>query len=168
VHPRLALGIARRGGRFVVRAGDRVEPAGDVAGHVELRMHDEVHVALLPGQLHDHGVDEERHVVGDHLDDGVAAGRPAVLGQGRREDMEAGRPLGARLGGAVVRDQRAVQLLRGAVHQVVGGDVPVVGAEQRPDLVLGRSPGPVTPLGEGDRLVQQVVLLGVDGQVGRH
>ena len=37
-------------------------------------------LAVLLGELHRHRVDEERHVVGDHLDDRVAAGGPAVLG----------------------------------------------------------------------------------------
>ena len=50
---------------------------------VELRVDHEVDVAVLAGQLHRQRVDEERHVVGDHLDHGVPAGRPAVLGDGR-------------------------------------------------------------------------------------
>ena len=41
---------------------------------VELRVDDHVHVAELAVQLHRQRVDQERHVVGDDLDDGVAAG----------------------------------------------------------------------------------------------
>ena len=164
VHPRLALGALRRLGGLVVGARDVLEPPGHVAGDVELRVDDEVHVALLAGQLHDDGVDEERHVVGDDLDHRVTAGRPAVLGQGRGEDVDAGGALGAGVGRAEVRDQRAVQLLGGAVADVVGGDVPVVGTQERPDVSARRASGPGAALREGDRLGQQMGLL----DVGRH
>ncbi len=168
VHPRLTLGAVGRWRRLVVRAGDGLEVAGDVTADVELRMDDEVDVTLLTGQLHDHRVDEERHVVGDDLHHRVATGRPAVLGQGRREDMDAGGPLRSHLGQAVVRDQRAVQLLGGAVHHVLDGDVAVVGVEEGGDVLLRRSSGAGAALGESDGLVQQVGLLGVRRQGGRH
>ncbi len=168
VHPRLPLGALGRLGGLVVGAVDLLEPARDVAGDVELGVDDQVYVALLPGQLHRDRVDQERHVVGDHLDDGVAAGRPAVLGEGRREHVDAGRALGADVGRAVVGDQRAVQLLRGAVADVVGRHVAVVGAEERSDLVVGRSAGTGAAFRESDRLGEQVGLLGVGRQAGRH
>ena len=167
VHPRLPLGALDRLGGLVVGAVDLPQPAGHVTGDVELRVDDQVYVALLPGQLHHDRVDEEGHVVGDHLDDGVTTGGPAVLGQGRREDVHGGRALGAAVGRAVVRDQRAVQLLRGAVADVVGRHMAVVRAEEGSDLVAGRSAGAGAALRESDRLGEQMGLLGVGRQAGR-
>ncbi len=164
VHPRLTLGALGRLGGLVVRAGDGLQPPGDVAGHVELRVDHQVDVALLTGQLHHDRVDEEGHVVGDDLDHRVPAGRPAVLGQGRGEDVDACGALRTRVGGAIVRDQRAVQLLRGAVADVVGGHVAVVGLEERTDVGAGRPAGAGAALREGDGLGEQVGLL----DVGRH
>jgi hypothetical protein len=167
VHPGLALGAVDRRSRLVVGADDGLQAAGDVAGHIELRVDDQVDVALLPGQLHDHRVDEEGHVVGDHLHHRVTAGRPAVLGEGRREHVHAGGALWTHPGLAVVRDQRAVQLLGGAVGHVLDGDVAVVGVQKGGDVLLRRSSGARASLGEGDGLVQQVGLLGVRRQSGR-
>ena len=67
--------------------------------------------------------------------------------------------LGAEVGRPVVRDQGAVQLLRGAVADVVGRDVPVVGLEERTDLVVWRPAGTGAALRQRDRLGEQVGLL---------
>ena len=91
VHPRLAGHVVRELGPvdlLVVVGEDLLELSGDVAADQDLRVHDHVHLAVLLVELHRHRVDEERHVVGDHLDDGVPAGGPAVLGDGRGEDAD--------------------------------------------------------------------------------
>jgi hypothetical protein len=168
VHPRLAHRPLGRLGGLVVGARHLDQRAGHVTADVELRVDDQVHVALLPGQLHHDRVDQEGHVVGDDLDDRVATCGPAVLGEGGREHVDAGPALRSLLGGAEVRRQGAVQLLRGPVADVVDGDVPVVGMEERTDLVVGWAAGAGAALRESDRLTEQVGLLGVDRQVGRH
>ncbi len=61
--------------RAVGHRHHRLEHAGDVADHVEVGVDHDVHVAQLAGQLHGERVDEERHVVDDHLDHAVP-GRP--------------------------------------------------------------------------------------------
>ena len=70
-----------------VLGADLEQPALLVAGDLELRVHDHVDVALLRGQLHRHRVDEERHVVGDRLDDRMRA-LPTVLLDGRGIDVD--------------------------------------------------------------------------------
>ena len=90
-------------------------------------------------ELHRHRVDEERHVVGDDLDDRVAAGRPAVVGVARGEDVHVGAALRAVVGEPELRGQGGVQVDVGAVGEVVGGDVAVVGLDQAADLVGRRA-----------------------------
>ena len=51
-----------------------MELAAQVTSYDELGVDHQVDVVLLLGQGHRDGVDEEGHVVGDHLDDGVPAG----------------------------------------------------------------------------------------------
>ena len=79
VHPRLAEHVVRHVARDAVLAlggVDLLEVTGDVPAYQQLRVHDHVDRAVLLVELHRHRVDEERHVVGDHLDDRVAVGRP--------------------------------------------------------------------------------------------
>ena len=52
---------------------DVEQGAVGVAPHDDLRVDDEVDAAPGPGQLVRHGVHEERHVVGDDVDDAVRA-----------------------------------------------------------------------------------------------
>ncbi|MGX1120193.1 hypothetical protein RKD37_005556 [Streptomyces ambofaciens] len=106
------------------------ELAGDVAPHHDLRVDDDVDAAALAGQLVGHGVDEEGHVVGDHLDDGVAA-RPAVLLDRRGVHADVRRALRAVLGQPVVRDGGSEDVDRVAVGEVLRGRVPVVALEER-------------------------------------
>ncbi len=162
VHPGLADRVRGRHDRAVRDRGDRLEGAGDVADHVELRVDDRVHVTQLAGQRHGQRVHEERHVVGDHLDDGVTAGGPAGLADGRGEHPHLGGALRAGAGGLVVRREGAVQVDVRAVADVLGGDVPVVRLQQAPDGVLGRSPTPPPSQGQIDRLGQEFGLFTVE------
>jgi hypothetical protein len=66
-------------------AADLDELPGEAAADHHLRVNDEVDGAILARQLHRHGVDEEGHVVDDHLDDGVPGG-PSVMVDRRSED----------------------------------------------------------------------------------
>ena len=108
---------------------DLLQRPGGVTAYDELRVHDEVHGALLAGQLGGDRVDEERHVVGDDLDHAVPAG-PAVLLHGGGEHVDvggAGRPGGREL---LVGEGGAEQVLGNAGEQVLGGDVAVVAAQE--------------------------------------
>ena len=157
VHPALADGARGRGLRLVLDRVHALEHSGDVADDVELRVHDQVDLALLPGELHGHRVDEERHVVGDDLDDGVAAGRPAAVGVAGGGHVHVRPALRAVVGEPELRRQGGVQVDVRALGQVVGADVAVVRADQVADLAGGRTPralaghrqlgGPVEQLG---------------------
>ncbi len=135
VHPRLAETLVGLRGA-VVGELHLLQLAGDVAEDVELRMDHGVHVALLAGELHRQRVDEEGHVVGDDLDDRVAAGRPAVLGGGGGEHPHLRRTLRTTAGQPVVGGERAVEVDVGAVGDVLGGHVPVVGLQQGLDHLV--------------------------------
>ena len=67
-----------RVGRRVLRVGDFDAVAVGVAARADDRMQQEVDLALAALDLRADGVDEERHVVVDDLDDGVLE-TPAVL-----------------------------------------------------------------------------------------
>ena len=88
----------------------------------------------MPRQLHRDRVDEERHVVGDDLDDGVRR-LPAVLLDVGRVDVHlrlAGPPDAAEV---PVRERGAVQVELAPVDQVVGRDVRVVRADEPLEVV---------------------------------
>ena len=159
VHPRLPDRLARRHARAVLDRGHALQRAGDVADHVEVRVDDHVHPAQLPGQLHGQGVDEERHVVDDHLDDGVAARGPAVLAQRGRERAHLRGALGPVERQLVVRREGAVHVDVGAVDDVLGSDVSVVGMEQNVDLIVGRATGAASVLGQVGGLVDELGLV---------
>ena len=114
---------------------DLDELAGEIAPHDDLRVDDDVDPAPLPGQLVGDGVDEEGHVVRDHLDDGVAAG-PAVLLDRRGVDSYVGRALRSVLGQPVVREGGSEDVVRVAVGEVFRGGVQVVALEEREQGVL--------------------------------
>ena len=123
-------------------------------------------VAALLVELHRHRVDEEGHVVGDDLDDGVALGRPAVLGDGRGEDPHVGGALGPLVGQAELADRRAVHVDVGALGEVLDRDVAVV----LPEELLGRLPRRSAAASPGGRqscgLGEDVVLGLVHGGHG--
>ncbi len=116
------------------------ELAGQIPSYDELRMDDEMDTAPLPGQLVGDRVDEEGHVVGDDLDDGVAA-RPAVLLDGRGVHPHARRALRTGLAQPVVREGGAEDVDRVAVGEVLRGCVQVVALEEREHGVVVRVPG---------------------------
>ena len=112
-------------------------------------------------ELHGHRVDEERHVVGDDLDDRVAAGRPAVLGEGRGEDADVARcPAGRYVGELVLRGQRRrtgrPRCGRRGPRRRRGGSRR--GAGRRPRRRADR-PMPLRASASCDRLVEQLGLL---------
>ncbi len=107
---------------------DLDEPAGDVAADEDLRVDHDVDAAALAGQLVGDRVDEEGHVVGDDLDDGVAAG-PAVLLDRRGVDAHVRRALRTLLRQAVVGEGGAEDVDRVPAGQVLGRGVQVVALE---------------------------------------
>lgn len=114
--------------RVAVGSEDLDQLAGEVTADDDLRVDHDVDAAALPGQLVRHGVHEERHVVGDDLDDRVA-GRPAVLldrGGVHAHVRGALRPV---LGETVVRERRPEHVDRVPVEEVLRGGVQVVALE---------------------------------------
>lgn len=108
--------------------------------------------AALAGELVGDGVDQERHVVGDDLDHGVAA-RPAVLLDGRGVHPDVRLALGALLGQPVVRGGGAEHVDRVPALDVLGGGVQVVALEVGEQDVLARAllPCPRRAVGPGGR-----------------
>ena len=104
---------------------DLLQPADGVADDDELRVDDEVDVDALADEGAGDRVDEERHVVGDDLDDGAGA-RPAV-GVGARVEHAhvggAGHPGAPQLELAVRRPGVGLGAARG---ELVVGHVPEV------------------------------------------
>jgi hypothetical protein len=98
---------------------------------------DQVDADVVPVELHRHRVDEEGHVVGDHLHDGVT-GVPAVLLGGGRVGPHHRPALWARLGQLPVRHRGAVHVHGVAVEKVLGRDVPVVDAQIGQSLLGAR------------------------------
>jgi hypothetical protein len=126
VDERLAHAVALVG----VGGQDLEQLAGVVAAHRQHRVDREVDDQPVPVQLHRHRVDQERHVVGDDLDDRVDR-PPAVLLEARTVDMDLGGARLAPLGGAQVGHDGAVQVVRLAFHQVLRRHPPVVLAGER-------------------------------------
>lgn len=140
VDPGLDQGVVRQLGALGPAFGKNLDQlARDIAAHQDLRVDDGVDAAVLPGEFVGDRVDQERHVVGDHLDDRVGA-RPAVLLDGRRVDPHVGRALRAVLGQSVVGERRAVDVDRIAVGEVVRGGVQVVPVEENEQRLVVRMP----------------------------
>ncbi len=156
VHPGLASDVVRAHVCLLVE--DLLQVAGHVAAHDQLRMDHQVHVVLALRERHRHRVDQERHVVGDHLDDRVALGRPAVGVDGGGEDAHVRGALRALDAGLEVMHDRAVEVDLVAVEQVLGSCVPEVGTQQ------GRDRGAVV----GTRsTLARAVLLGMGAEPGQ-
>ncbi len=144
VHPGLAPHVGTRPllTDLVALVVDHLgQPAGDVAADEELRVDDEVDVATLLVEGHRHRVDEERHVVGDHLDHGVPTRGPAVLVDGRGEDPHVRGALRTLRREGVLADGGAVQVDVGALDEVLDGHVAVVLLQERLHRLPGRSAG---------------------------
>jgi hypothetical protein len=133
VHPRLAhlpevvVGLGRTEEQLL-------ELAGGVAPDPHRGVDDEVDGAVHSLELGGHRVDEERHVVGDDLDDGVPAG-PALLLDLGVVDGDVGGAHGSPLRELAVREGGAEQVLRCPREQVLGGDVAVVGPQELLDAL---------------------------------
>ena len=112
--------------------GRTSECAGDVADDVEERVHHQVHVVQVAGERHRQRVDEERHVVDDHLDDGVPAGPPAGR-SARGEDPDPAGALRAGAGEPAAPGEGPAHVDGGAARDVLGGYVALVGADRRVD-----------------------------------
>ncbi len=125
VHPGLEQGVLGLVGAAGVGVQDLQQPTGDVAADQELRVDHHLDGAAQAGELVGDRVHQEGHVVGDHLDHGVAAG-PAVLLHRRGVHPNLRGALGALLREPVVGGRRAVHIGRIAVEQVLGGCVQVV------------------------------------------
>ncbi len=140
----VVIGAARR------QVGDLDEVAGDSAAQHELRVHDEVDRPALQVELGGYRVDQEGHVVGDDLDDGVPRG-PALLLDGRGERPDPRRALRSRGREGLVRQRGAGDVDRVPADELLGCDVPVVALEEGCPVGVDR----VTNLGGA---LQEVVL----------
>ncbi len=131
---RADLGVEDRLADRVVRGGVGVEHLDHVTVGVapdpHHRMDDQVDAVPRAAQLHRHRVDDERHVVGDDLDQRVRR-LPAVLLEVRVVDAHLGLARSPLLGEVPVRDRRPVQVERVAIRQILGRDPLVVLADER-------------------------------------
>jgi hypothetical protein len=106
---------------------------------------EQVEVGLVPVQLHRHRVDQERHVVGDDVDDRLnrPEGGDGRTGAGRAGirfgHLDQGPALRALRGQRRVRGGHGGQLVTTARHKVLGGHVPVVGPEEAGHIADGRA-----------------------------
>ena len=158
VHPALADQVVPVGGRAVVE--DLLQRAGHVAPDHELRVDQQLELEVALGDRHRGAVHQERHVVDDDLDHGPAARGPAVILERRGEDVHLRRTLRAGHRGLVVVPRGAQAVVRLALGDVLGRDVPVVLLEERLQLArVGRLVVTVCP--RGHRLGEHIRLLDV-------
>ena len=133
----LDLDVQERLGQFVPDpgVGCRREPQEVslvVAAHDDDRVHDELHREAVALELDGDGVDDERHVVGDHLDDRVRR-LPTVGTRGRIAQPD-GRDSGLALRGqAPVRLSGAGQVLDPQRLEVFERRLGVVAVDERRD-----------------------------------
>src|SRR4029453_16611153 len=111
VQVRLADAVGGVGGQ------DLDQPAGLVAADHDHRVDGQVNDQAVAVQFHGHRVDQERHVVGDDLHDGVP-GAPAVLLEPGAVDADLGLAGPAAVGQTPVGQHGAVQVLRLQLEQV--------------------------------------------------
>ena len=143
----LAIGLDvddRLDDRSLVLLLDGEEPLdAAVLGPAEAHHGMDGEVVRVPASVehHPHRVDQERHVVGDDLDDGM--GRlPAVLLDLGVVDPDPGSARGTSPGEVEVRRRGAVEIVRLAFREVVGRDARVVPGDEGQDEieVLGTHP----------------------------
>ena len=168
VHPGLADQVARCLGVCCLLGVAHVEQGtGDVAADQELGVDDHMDRAVLCAQGHGDRVDQERHVVGDDLDHGMAGRRPLVVVDRRCEHAYGRRTLRPHRGQLVVAQGRAVDVGSTAVQQVLGIGVPVVGIEQVARLVtVQRDARSLATLGDGGCVGEELLLR--DVQLAEH
>ena len=129
VHPRLTGHVVRIGLGVLVEHLEEV--AAEITSYDELRVDHEVDVVLGLVQGHRHRVDQEGHVVGDHLHDRVPPGGPAVDRHARGEHAHAGGALGSLGGEPELSHHGAVQVGGVALQEVLGSHVAVERLEHR-------------------------------------
>jgi hypothetical protein len=123
--------------RVVRRPVEHLEQVpGDVAAHDHLRVDDDVDAAVLPRELGVDRVDQERHVVGDDLDDGVAR-RPAVLVHRRGVDADRRRALRPRHRELAVRHRQAREVHRLPLAEVLDRHVVEVALHEHRQAAVG-------------------------------
>jgi hypothetical protein len=135
VHPRLGdnAELVLAGPVLVV---DVLEGADRVAADHELRVDDEVDGAAEGAERGGDRVDEERHVVGDDLDDGVSAGPPLVLDiRVRHRDVDGAD--GPPPGEVAFGERGAEEVLRLTGEEILGRGVPVEHSQQPVDVLAG-------------------------------
>ena len=160
VHERFERGFVAVAGR---RIQHRLEHAVRVTAHRLHRMDRQVDQEAQAVQRHADRIHQERHVVGDHLDDRVG-GLPAVLLDLRVIDPHLGVPGLAVLAEAQVRQRGAVQIERVAIDQVGRGHRAVIVVHERlGERGQGMIQLVVHPVGHA---LEQVGLLVL--QPGRH
>jgi hypothetical protein len=142
VHARAArrLGDAELHHRFGRRIGfpDREQLSGRVTLDPHDRVDHQMHRHVLAIELRGHGVDQERHVVVDDVDDRVPA-LPAVLLDLGIEDPDLRRAGRALLREVEEREGRREQVLRRLVRDVVRRHIGIEGADEILDRFLARS-----------------------------
>ena len=134
---RLAVGLDMDerldGGPFAVRTlhgEDGVDVAIPAPADAHHGMDDEVARVAAPVQHHAHGVDHERHVVGDDLDDGVG-GLPAMLLDLGVVGADLRLARRAPAGEIEMRHRRAVQVVRPAFDQVFRRGARIIEGDER-------------------------------------
>ncbi len=124
------LRVRARAVVLAVVADDLQQLAGDIAADDHLRVDHDMDAATLAGELIGDGVHKERHVVGDDLDDGVAA-RPAVLLDRRGVHPDIRGSLRPGFSQPVVGKCSTEDIDRVAAAEVFGSGVQVVTLEVR-------------------------------------
>ena len=128
---------------------DLLQGPDGVAADDELRVDDEVDGTAERCERGGDRVDEERHVVGDDLDDGVPAG-PALRLDGRVRHVDVGRADRTPPRQVALGECGAEEVLGLAGEQVLGRGVPVEDVQQPVDLGPGLLGG---VLGSGAQLL---------------
>ncbi len=107
---------------------ERLQIARRVAGHRKNRVRQKMQRKRALGDDQSDRIDEKRHVVVDHLDDGVCRG-VAVFAQRRIEHTDQGTTASA-AGEQQLRGGDGGKLTRFAVREVQGCDIGIVGAQE--------------------------------------
>ena len=134
--------------------------AGTVARHGKNRMREEMYREAAPLQCEADRIDQERHVVIDHLDDGMRR-EIAMLLHGGIDDAHRGVPAPATLREIQVRDRRGGKFLRIAGGEIGAVHVTIIGRQ-----VLGQvdvaHPSAQAGAGCGDRTQCAAMGFGLD------
>ena len=145
----------------VLHGKDRADAPLLPSLHAHHRVDDEVARMAAAVQHHAHGIDQERHVVGYDLDDGVG-GLPAVLLDLGVVDADLGLAGSAPAGEVEMRRRCAVQVFRPALDQIFQRGARIVEGDERKRGIEVRARQP--PARDRGDLLEQFGLL----RVGLH